>query len=71
MAKKDEAQLEQVQEVQAEKEAPKKAEKPRTVMEDNLRATKLLKKQRQNMDPDALLGQIQTLKAQLKRAQSV
>ena len=67
MAKKDEAKLEQVQEVQ---EAPK-AEKPRTAMEDNLRATKLLKKQRQNMDPDALLGQIQTLKAQLKRAQSV
>ena len=68
MAKKDEAKLEQMQEVQ---EAPKKAEKPRTAMEDNLRATKLLKKQRQNMDPDVLLGQIQTLKAQLKRAQSV
>lgn len=71
MAKKDEAQLENVQEVKAEKVASKKPSAPSTVMDDNRRATELLKQKRKDLDPDALLGEIQTLKAKLKRAQSV
>lgn len=71
MAKK-EAQLdEQMQDVQAEKVATKKPSVPSTVMDDNRRATELLKQKRKDLDHDALLGEIQTLKAKLKRAQSV
>lgn len=71
MAKKDEAQLEDVQSVETETVTPKKPSVPRTVMDDNRRATELLKQKRKEMNPDTLFWENQRLKAQLKRAQSV
>lgn len=70
MAKNEEIVIDQ-QEVVKPKKGKEVVKVQPTMMDDNRRVTELLKAQRKNMDVDALLGKIQTLEAQLKRAQSV
>ena len=72
MAKNNEAQLEeQKQDEKKSEEQKQKPRKPASAMDDNRRASELLKQSRETMSVEALQGKIATLQAQLKRAQSV